>query len=528
MRKRHFILSAVLFSSFNFSFAQITFQKTYGGINSDRGFSVQQTTDNGYIITGSANYVSSGTSDVYLIKTNVYGDTLWTRIFGGGADDRGESVKQTSDGGYIIAGATGSFGAGLADVYLIRTDTNGDTLWTKTFGGIASDEGYDIQQTTDNGFIISGRTSSFGAGQGDVYLIKTDANGNALWSKSFGGIELEWGGQSVKQTLDGGYIIAGSTYSFGAGYDDIYLIRTDMNGDVLWTKTYGGTESDYGISVQQTTDGGFIVVGETYSFFASITNVYLIKTDTNGDILWSKTFIWGSQFYKGNSVQQTSDGGYIMSGTHGGGSTNYGINLIKTNANGDSLWTRKFGITGGSEGNSVQQTNDGGYIITGYIAFVPTNTDVFLIKTDSLGNSGCNQIGTFTQVSVPSTQVSSATTTVTSPITIQSNAATTVGSSNSSIATFCINVGINEPADENAFLITPNPSAGDFIISFERTIVNGNVEILSLPGKTIYKENIFSDSQKEINLKNISRGFYFVKVYDGEKYGIQKLVIEQN
>ena len=310
-------------------------------------------------------------------------DTLWTRTFGGPRADHGYSVQQTADNGYIIAGETHSYGAGESDVWLIKTDANGDTLWTKTIGGPHYDDGYSVQQTTDGGYIIAGGTYKFSPlGNWDVYLIKTDASGNTLWTKTFGGTEGDYG-YSVQQTTDGGYIIAGYTESYSVGESDVWLIKTDASGNTLWTKTFGGTEKDYGRSVQQTADGGYIIAGYTESYGAGGYDVWLIKTEANGNTLWTKTF-GGTDEDKAYSVQQTADGGYIIAGyTASYGAGRYDVYLIKTGADGDTLWTRTFGGTNWDDGYSVQQTADGGYIIAGDThSYGAGWYDVYLIKTE--------------------------------------------------------------------------------------------------------------------------------------------------
>ncbi|MBJ59735.1 MAG: hypothetical protein CMP64_04050, partial [Flavobacteriales bacterium] len=218
----------------------------------------------------------------------------WETNFGGEGNDEGFSVQQTTDGGYIIGGCTSSYGNGSYDVYLLKTDGSGNEQWSQTFGGIEDDRGWSIQQTTDGGYIITGVTNFWGAnGSSDVYLIKTDDNGNEQWSQTFGGTNSD-AGNSVQQTIDGGYIISGRTRSYvnGSNADvDVYLIKTDGNGNELWSQTYGGTEGDYGASVQQTSDEGYIITGYTRSYGnGNGYDVYLIKTDGGGNEQWSQTF----------------------------------------------------------------------------------------------------------------------------------------------------------------------------------------------------------------------------------------------
>jgi hypothetical protein len=208
--------------------------------------------------------------------------TRFAKTYGGTGWDVASSVQHTSDGGYIMAGYTGSFGAGYDDIFLIKTDASGNIIWAKTYGGTYRDYASSVQQTSDGGYIVAGYTESLGTGD-DAFLIKTDANGNIIWAKTYEVI-YDDRASSVQQTSDGGYILTGYTRSFGAGFYDIFLIKTDANGNIQWAKIYGGTGWDSASSVQQTSDGGYIVAGYTYSFGAGYFDIFLIKTDANGNI----------------------------------------------------------------------------------------------------------------------------------------------------------------------------------------------------------------------------------------------------
>ncbi len=361
--------------------------RTYGGANDDFGYSVQQTSDGGFIIAGSSNSFSEfDNHNVYLIRTNESGDTLWTRTYGGNSSELGQSVLETSDGGFIITGKTSSIGAGKEDVYLIRTDSNGDTLWSKTFGGNENDVGNSVLQTSDSGFVIAGLTTLEDL-HPYIYLIRTNLHGDTLWTKTYGrGI-----GYSVIQTINDEFIVAGYKIPLITNGIMSHLIKTNSVGDTLWTKTYGGDSTDLAYSVQQTDNGGFIVAGYTNSFGAGNLDAYLINTNSNGDTLWTRTY-GGIDTDWGYSVQQTSDGGFIMAGeTYSYGIGGSDVYLVRYNSNGDTLWTKTIGGAVTELGRSVQQTKDGGYIITGSSnSFSTDDHDVYLIRLgkDSTGIQG--------------------------------------------------------------------------------------------------------------------------------------------
>lgn len=232
------------------------------------GTHIQQTSDGAYILTGGAGL------DPYLVRMDSLGNRVWERTYSFGHESISRCVQQTPDGGYVIAG-------GRWNVFLIKTDSLGDTVWARAYGGTERDEGYCVQLTSDGGYIVSGSTASFATVTRDVYLIKTDSEGNAIWTKTYGGSLIEKG-YAVQQTIDGGYIIVGPTNSYGAGEADVYLIKTDFEGNVVWTRTYGGSLGDKAFSVQQTSDGGYIIAGYTESYAAGHADVYLIKTDSKG------------------------------------------------------------------------------------------------------------------------------------------------------------------------------------------------------------------------------------------------------
>jgi hypothetical protein len=263
-----------------------TWSQRFGGEDEEGSRSVCQTGDNGYIIVGHV-----------TIKYELEDISVEVSV-NGTVEEIVKPPKIVKPGG--------------AAIWLIRTDFNGNEIWNKTFSGKSYDYSSDVRQTTDGGYIITGRTDSFGAEHRNVWLIKTDADGNEIWNRTFGGDGWE-SGESVSQTADGGYIITGYTTSYGAGEEDVWLIKTDRKGNLIWSQTFGGRNDDVGKSVCQTASGSYIVVGYTYSFSDRGSDVWLIKTDANGKLIWSQNYDGGSGDI-GSSVRQTADRGYMVTG----------------------------------------------------------------------------------------------------------------------------------------------------------------------------------------------------------------------
>ncbi len=362
-------------------------EKTYASNYPSVGNSVRQTPDGGYIVSGTQWHRGGVQSDILLIKTDDAGNVAWTRRFAVGEVDRGLSVELTTDGGYIIAGSTWGWGKGKSDVCFVRSDADGHEVWSRTFGGKDREQSYSVKQTSDGGYIIAGQTASFGTGNYDIYLIKTDIDGELLWSKTFGGHNRDCA-YSVQQTIAGGYIIAGETDSFGSGDYDVYLIKTDAKGNEIWSSIYGSKYRDYGRSVVQTIDGGFLVAGSTWRSGSGYSDIFLLKTDGNGKELWTKSF-GGKYNDNGYAVQMTTDGGYIIAGnTRRFRKTgNCDVYLVKTDGNGNLVWEQTFGGEDFDSGYSVQQTRAGGYIVSGETnSFGLKSSSVYLVKTDANGN----------------------------------------------------------------------------------------------------------------------------------------------
>ena len=306
----------------------ITWEKKYGGYIDEYMYWAEQTIDGGYIASGKIFSYTYDSFMGWLIKVNENGEKEWEKIFGGKSDDCFLSVHQTNDGGFILAGYTKSFGAGDADIWLLKLDKDGEKEWENIWGGAGFDKANDIWQTTDGSYVTIFYYESFGFNIDDDWLYKLNIAGIKEWQKTFGGMYKDVLYQ-VRETDDGNYIIIGSTESFGSGKADVWLIKTNDEGNALWNKTYGGKGNDHGYCVEQT-DDGYVMVGSTESFGSGGSDGWIIKTDEEGNLEWDATF-GGERNDSFTSLQKTDDG-YIIAGSTesfgSGGSDGWVIKIV--------------------------------------------------------------------------------------------------------------------------------------------------------------------------------------------------------
>jgi hypothetical protein len=377
--------------------------RTYGGASDDWAYALVQTSDGGYALTGWTWSFGAGNGDFWLVKTDALGTMQWNRTYGGTNEEHAYALVQTTDGGYAIAGYTYSLGAGNWDFWLVKTDAAGTEQWNRTYGGTNSDWAFALVQTSDGGYALTGWTWSFGAGFYDVWLVKTDASGNMMWNRTYGGTNRDVAGALV-QTTDGGYAIAGITSSFGAGASDCWLIKTDASGNMMWNRTYGGTNEEHAYDLVQTTDGGYAIAGYTRSYGAGNADFWLVKTDASGNALWNKTYGGTGEDYA-YALVRTSDGGYALAGGTGSfGAGGYDAWLVKTDASGNMQWNKTYGGASDDWAYALVQTSDGGYAIAGYTdSYGAGSSDFWLIKTDASGNVGGVESGLAWTYSSPNT-----------------------------------------------------------------------------------------------------------------------------
>ncbi len=354
-----------------FAADDVVWAKTYGGPQAEGCRGICPCPDGGFIMAGYTFSHGAGDSDVLVVKTDNQGNLDWSRTFGGVGAEYGNGCLSLSDG-YLVIGYTTSFGSGSKDVYLIKLDKTGKEIWSKTYGGPSWDEGIGIRETGDGHYVVCGYTHSFGKGEEDVYLIKTDSYGNLVWSRTYGGERLDIG-NSICVTGDGGFLLGATSGSFSQN-TDFLLIRTDRDGQEMWSRTYAakgprGHGFDWCNSISSNQEGGALLAG--YADCRDVMDMHVIKTDSEGTEVWSST-LGRKPFYDfGNAVYESSSGEVILLGTTKSIAAdktiyNNDISLIRLDSEGNTIEEKIFGGPGSDWASAVAQTEDGDIIIAGH------------------------------------------------------------------------------------------------------------------------------------------------------------------
>ncbi len=361
-----------------------------GGSNHDEGYSVIETASGDFVISGYTLSFGAGNMDAYFVQIDVFGNLIGTRTVGGGNSDYGKAIVQTSDGGYINAGETYSFGntgGGIyPEVWVTKLDASGNIQWTRTIGGSSEEFVGVIIQTSDGGYAVAGETRSFGQGSNDVYVVKLDASGNLVWTRTIGGGAGD-GALAIREAPNGDLVVSGYTNSFGQGLSDIYVIRLDATGNVLWTRSIGGPDAEFAYQHVIMNDGSIVVAGYTYSYSQGNEDLYLIKLDATGNLQWTRT-VGGANSDGAFSVTVTQDGGIVAAGyTNSFGQGSFDIYVVKFDNAGNLLWTRTIGSAGYDLARSIIETSTGDLLVVGFTdSFGSGNRDFYIVRLDKNGN----------------------------------------------------------------------------------------------------------------------------------------------
>lgn len=336
----------------------------YGGSGDDWANFIQQTSDGGYIIAANTESFGVEQSDIWIIKLSLSGKIEWQLTYGGSQDEEVYAVREASGGGYIVAGYTDSFGAGKTDFWVLKLDSEGDVEWQSTYGGSGDEWATSVQQTSEGGYVVGGSSDSFGNGEFGYWVLKLDADGDVEWQSIYS-LNVDSYLNSVQEVSGGGYILAGHVNPSIQGGYDVWILKLSSIGVINWQRYYGGNQDDWANFIQETEEGGYVAAGYTNSFGSGGWDFWVLNLNSEGDILWEKTYGRSGDDWA-NSAQQTSDGGFIVAGytdSFGAGLSDFW--LLKLSASGIIEWQRTYGGIGSDAAFSVQQTDDSGFIVAG-------------------------------------------------------------------------------------------------------------------------------------------------------------------
>lgn len=513
MKKTITFLFTIL--SFGYTTAQapaIQWQKCFGGSSGEYPQSFQITSDGGYVLAGFSSSLSNngnvtgnhGGFDYWVVKLDSTGTIQWQKCLGGSGIDYAYSIQTTSDGGYIVAGnsnlsdgdVTGNHGS--SDLWIVKLDATGMIQWQKSLGGTLGERGSSIQLTTDGGYIVAGWSQSTDGdvtsnhGSIDCWIVKLDAAGTIQWQKSLGGSSDDYA-RAILSASDGGYIMSGQSTSTNGdvtgnhGSADYWVVKLDTTGTIQWQKSIGGSSDDNAMSIQTTSDGGYIVAGNSQSTNGDVTvnhgstDYWVVKLDATGSIQWQKSF-GGTGTDIANAIQTTTDGGYVVAGYSNsndgnitGSHGNYDYWVVKLDPLGDIQWQKSMGGSGDDRATSILQTTDGGYAVAGYSES---------INGDIIGNHG------FVDYWV----VKLAPDALATPV-----------------------------FEMQAIVIYPNPVCNELQIQTPNNTTITKATILAINGQVVLEQ---TQNSNTINVENLAQGVYILEAYSDEEKYVSKFVKE--
>jgi len=355
----------------------LSFEKTYGGIDEDKAFSAIIENNELYLF-GTTKSFNDVNGDYYLLKLDLNGNVIFEKSFGGGLTEEGFRILATNDGNFLLIGSTESTGNGLQDIHAIKINGKGNILWENTYGGSLKDTPIDIIETADGEFCIAGTTESYGSGSRDIYLVWINQNGTFLRQAVHGGVDID-GSSSLLELNNKNIMVYGYTKNYGATSRDFYLLKVNTHGDSLWSKRYGGSGYEESQAFQTTIDGGFVLNGHSSSTDTNH-NMYAVKLDSNGTVIWDKNF-GGSQHDGGQALLINKEGNYVFIGrsmSFENGDRN--IYMVTTDPNGRILSTDVIGGSNGDWGQSILEHYNYYYIVGHSNSYSNGNDDVYLIK----------------------------------------------------------------------------------------------------------------------------------------------------
>lgn len=501
-----------------------SYQRGFGGNAGDIGTCIKRTPDSNYVLCGFTGSFGAGQDDIYLLKTDTLGNLLWSKTYGGTGSDLCYYLDVCSDGGFILCGGRSNTSSNY-DVFLLRTDANGNLLWQKTFGSSSDEFGWYVLQTADSGFVVSGFTYSV-ANDWDGYLLKTDAQGNLLWTKKYGGTGND-NFYGMSATGSGGFIVTGSTTTNSFGDSDMWLLKLDANGDTIWTRQYGVTTEDGGNAVVETSDGGFAIGGDIHSFTTpGAHNAALLKTDALGNIQWVKTYGSNPGTEIAYDLLQTPDNGFVLlCNTNFYGSGSKDMMLVRTDSLGNMDWAKSYGDSLQEDAWFLIQNADKGFSIVGASeSFGAGLWDVYLLRTDSMGDASCHDQTITPTVRIPVMQTRSG-----FPISSGGGlTAHTLVSSNPStlFSNPCSLQDVEEQLNDIHVYVFPDPVLSSAIISFSKNMHHAVFELYDVLGNKI-SEYGFSGNEIIFERKELPPGLYFFRISSREEISLAgKLILQ--